>query len=302
MHIGMVGLGRMGMNMALRLMQGGHTVSGFNKSAENTSKAEGFGIKAVRSLEELAESLPAPRIVWMMIPAGSPVDETIESIKGAIGPGDIIIDGGNSYYKDSIRRYHALKEIGIRFLDVGVSGGIWGLTDGYCLMAGGDEDVYKTLEPVFQTLSQSEGCLFCGGPGSGHYVKMAHNGIEYGLMEAYGEGFELLKASPYGAELDLSRIAHLWNRGSVVRSWLLELLESALNKDRGLEAISGYVADSGEGRWAVKEAIDAGVALPAISEALYRRFRSRQDDSFAEKVLVALRKEFGGHSVKPESE
>ncbi|MBI5454915.1 MAG: decarboxylating 6-phosphogluconate dehydrogenase [Deltaproteobacteria bacterium] len=305
MHIGMVGLGRMGLNMALRLHQGGHIVTGYNKSPEKTKKAEGLGIRGAYSLKDLASALPAPpspKVVWLMVPAGEAVDSTIAALKKSLKPGDVIIDGGNSFYKDSIRRHKELAASGIMFIDAGVSGGIWGLTEGYCIMAGGDKAVFDSLEPVFKSLVQEGGCLRCGGPGSGHFVKMVHNGIEYGLMEAYAEGFELMKASAYGGDLDLKDIARLWMRGSVVRSWLLELLETALSRDPVLEAISGYVEDSGEGRWTVNEAVDLGVSLPVITEALFRRFRSRQDDSFAEKVLAALRKEFGGHSVKIEGE
>lgn len=300
MRIGMVGLGRMGLNMALRLHQGGHIVTGYNKSPEKTKKAEGLGIGGAYSLEDLASALPSPKIVWLMVPAGDATDATIAALKKSLKPGDVIIDGGNSFYKDSVRRHGELAKAGINYIDAGVSGGIWGLTEGYCVMAGGDKAVFDSLEPVFKSLTQEGGYLHCGGPGSGHFVKMVHNGIEYGLMEAYAEGFELMKASGYGATLDLKDVARLWMRGSVVRSWLLELLESALSRDPGLEAVSGYVEDSGEGRWTVNEAVDLGVSLPVITEALFRRFRSRQEDSFAEKVLAALRKEFGGHSVKTE--
>jgi len=292
----------MGMNMALRLVQDGHVVTAFDRSSERTKKAEGLGIKGAYTLEALASALPSPKAVWLMVPAGEAVDSTIAVLKKGLVPGDIIIDGGNSFYKDSLRRHEELAASGIRFIDAGVSGGIWGLTEGYCIMAGGEADVCGLIDPIFKSLAQEGGYLRCGGPGSGHFVKMAHNGIEYGLMEAYAEGFELMKASGYGEELDLKNIARLWMKGSVVRSWLLELLETALSRDPGLEAISGFVEDSGEGRWTVKEALDLSVSLPVITEALFRRFRSRQDDSFAEKVLAALRKEFGGHSVKPEGE
>ncbi|OGP24902.1 MAG: 6-phosphogluconate dehydrogenase (decarboxylating) [Deltaproteobacteria bacterium GWB2_55_19] len=302
MRIGMVGLGRMGMNMALRLVQDGHVVTAFDRSSERTKKAEGLGIKGAYTLEALASALPSPKAVWLMVPAGEAVDSTIAVLKKGLAPGDIIIDGGNSFYKDSLRRHKDLAAIGIHFIDAGVSGGIWGLTEGYCIMAGGEAAVCGLIGPIFKSLAQEGGYLRCGGPGSGHFVKMAHNGIEYGLMEAYAEGFELMKASGYGEELDLKNIARLWMRGSVVRSWLLELLETALSRDPGLSAISGFVEDSGEGRWTVKEALDLSVSLPVITEALFRRFRSRQDDSFAEKVLAALRKEFGGHSVKSEGE
>lgn len=302
MHIGMVGLGRMGLNMALRLRQGGHTVTGYDRSPERAKKSEGLGIKGAYALGDLASALPSPKVVWLMVPAGEAVDSTIAALKKSLKAGDIIIDGGNSFYKDSVRRHKELAASGINHVDAGVSGGIWGLTDGYCIMAGGDKAVFDSLGPIFKSLAQEGGYLHCGGPGSGHFVKMVHNGIEYGLMEAYAEGFELMKASTFGGELDLKAIAGLWMKGSVVRSWLLELLGTALSRDPGLEAISGYVEDSGEGRWTVNEAVDLSVSLPVITEALFRRFRSRQDDSFAEKVLAALRKEFGGHSVKTEGD
>lgn len=300
MHIGMVGLGRMGVNMARRLHQGGHTVVAFDKSADAVDGAAKEGMKGAGSLKELVDALPTPRIVWMMIPAGSLVDGVIAELRPHLNDGDILIDGGNSFFKDDTRRMEELKPLGVKYIDAGVSGGIWGLKVGYCLMYGGDKAACDFLEPIFKTLAPPDGHLYCGASGSGHYVKMVHNGIEYGMMEAYGEGFELMKGSAYGDGLDFARVAHLWNQGSVVRSWLLELLESAFEKDARLSTISGYVDDSGEGRWIVKEAVDIGVPLPVITESLFRRFRSRADDSFAEKVLAALRKEFGGHAVKSE--
>ena len=242
-------------------------------------------------------SLPAPRIVWLMVPAGKPVDEVIGKLQPLLERGDIIIDGGNSFYKDDIRHEVELKPYGIHYMDAGVSGGIWGLKIGYCLMVGGDENIYEYVEPVFKTLAPENGYLYCGKTGSGHFVKMVHNGIEYGMMAAYAEGFEILKTSPYGGSMDLSRIANLWNHGSVIRSWLLELAESAFTKDKDLSSITGYVEDSGEGRWMVQEAVDMAVPLPVISAALFQRFRSREAESFADKVLAALRHEFGGHGV-----
>lgn len=302
MHLGMVGLGKMGMNMSRRLVDtdygGGHDLVAYTRNPEKVKEAEGFGAKGAASLEELVGSLQTPRIVWVMVPAGKPTEETIEGLSGFLEEGDIIIDGGNTYYKDDIGRSEKLKDKGIDYVDVGTSGGIWGLTEGYCLMVGGEEKTFNLLEPIFETLAPPRGYLYCGPVGSGHYVKMIHNGIEYALMESYAEGFELMKASPYGDGLDLSQVAALWNRGSVVRSWLLELVESALKKDGDLVSIKGYVEDSGEGRWTVNEAVERGVSIPAISAALFRRFRSRQDDSFGEKVLAALRNEFGGHGVK----
>jgi 6-phosphogluconate dehydrogenase len=294
----MVGLGRMGMNMTRRLIQGGHSVAGFARSRKNVEEAGKFGVQGAGSLKELAELLTPPRVVWLMIPAGAPVDETIEGIKGYLSKGDIIIDGGNSFYRDDLRRFECLKGEGINYLDVGTSGGIWGLEVGYCLMVGGEKEFFDYLEPIFKTLAPPDGYLYCGLAGAGHFIKMVHNGIEYGMMEAYAEGFELIEASRYGEGLDLANVSHLWNQGSVVRSWLLELLELAFEKDGDLSSITGYVEDSGEGKWMVKEAIDLNVSLPVISLSLSRRFRSRQTDPFAEKVLAALRKEFGGHAVK----
>jgi len=299
MQIGIVGLGRMGMNMARRLKAGGHSVVAYNHTPDKTREAEEEGMTGVYSLKDLAGALKRPRLVWLMIPAGSAVDEAIEGLKGVLEEGDIIVDGGNSFYKDAVRRSEDLKAAKVHFLDIGVSGGIWGLKVGYCLMAGGERAVYDSIEPVLKTLAPPEGYLYCGPAGAGHFVKMVHNGIEYGMMEAYGEGFELLKASRYGTVVDFADVARLWGKGSVVRSWLLELLESALRKDPGLESIKGYVEDSGEGRWTVQEAVESGVALPVITESLFRRFRSRQTDTFTEKVLSALRNEFGGHAVKP---
>ncbi len=298
MQIGMVGLGRMGLNMSRRLLKGGHEVWGYTRDPVKVDKACKEGLRCVNSLKELASGLKRPRTIWLMIPAGRPVDETIEALKGDLEEGDIIIDGGNTFYKDDLRREEALKALGINYIDVGVSGGIWGLKEGYCLMVGGDKKIFEYIEPLLKTLAPPEGYLHCGPIGAGHFVKMIHNGIEYAMMEAYGEGFEMLVSSPYSQELNFAKLARLWNRGSVIRSWLLELLESAFSKEGRLESIRGYVEDSGEGRWTVKEAVDSGVSIPAISTALFRRFRSRQDDSFCEKVLAALRAEFGGHAVK----
>jgi 6-phosphogluconate dehydrogenase len=288
----------MGMNMTRRLIQGGHSVTGFERNKAQVEEAEKFGAQGAGSLKDLAEKLTPPRVVWLMIPAGAPVDETIEGIKEYLSDGDIIIDGGNSFYKDDLRRFESLKSEGINYLDVGTSGGIWGLEVGYCLMVGGEKELCDYLEPIFKTLAPPDGYLYCGPAGAGHFIKMVHNGIEYGMMEAYAEGFELINASKYGKGLDLEKVAHLWNQGSVVRSWLLELLELAFEKDGDLSSVTGYVEDSGEGRWMVKEAIDLNVSLPVINLSLSRRFRSRQTDPFAERVLAALRREFGGHAVK----
>ncbi|OGQ52760.1 MAG: 6-phosphogluconate dehydrogenase (decarboxylating) [Deltaproteobacteria bacterium RIFCSPLOWO2_02_FULL_53_8] len=298
MHIGMVGLGKMGMNMCRRLMQGGHKVSVYDRSAEAVTQAASEGALAASSIAQLTASLPSPRPVWIMLPAGAAVEETINELKTLLKPDDIIIDGGNSLYKDDLRRAKELKAFGIDYVDAGVSGGIWGLQNGYALMLGADEAVYALLEPVFAALAPKDGYMRCGTAGAGHFVKMIHNGIEYGMMEAYAEGFELLKASQYGGNLDLAAVSHVWNNGSVVRSWLLELIEDAFSKDKDLASLSGWVDDSGEGRWTVMEAIERGVNLPVITAALMRRFSSRQQDPFAEKVLAAMRAEFGGHAVK----
>ncbi len=298
MHIAMVGLGKMGMNMARRLTEGGHKVTGLDHHPENIEKAKGHGIGGVASLKELVEALPSPKIVWVMVPSGAAVDGVIAELMGLLSEGDLIIDGGNTFYKDDIKHAEALAQLGIEFADVGTSGGIWGLQEGYCLMIGGKREVFEQLEPLFITLAPKDGYLYCGATGAGHFVKMVHNGIEYALMESYAEGFEIMEASPYGKDLDFAQVSGLWNRGSVIRSWLLELVESAFEKNGRLNNIEGYVEDSGEGRWTVQEAVELGVAAPAISASLFRRFRSRQDSSFAERILAAMRKEFGGHSVK----
>lgn len=297
MRIAMIGLGRMGENMTRRLLRGGHEVVAYDRSQEKVREIGGEGAAEAHSLQELVQALPPPRILWLMLPAGKPVDDTIAYLVTLLGSGDIIIDGGNSFYRDDIRRWKHLQSCGIHYLDVGVSGGIWGLEKGYCLMIGGNKEVAGQLEPVFKTLAPAEGYLYCGESGAGHFVKMVHNGIEYGMMAAYGEGFSILKASPFGEHLDLGAVSHLWNQGSVVRSWLLELAEDAFKNDRELAAIEGYVEDSGEGRWTLQQAIDTGVPAPVIAAALFQRFRSRIDDSFSDKVLAALRNEFGGHAV-----
>ncbi len=298
MQIAIVGLGRMGMNMALRLIKGRHKVVAYNRSPEKVREIVRKGAKGAFSLEELVQKLRPPRHVWIMLPAGRPVDETIEELKPLLTKGDTIIDGGNSFYKDDIRRKNELKPLGLNYIDAGVSGGIWGLKIGYCLMIGGEKKVYTRLEPVFKTLAPKDGYLYCGPSGAGHFVKMVHNGIEYGMMSAYGEGFEILKASPYGKSVNFSSVAHLWNQGSVIRSWLLELAESAFSKDKNLSGIEGYVEDSGEGRWTIQQAIDTSVPAPVITASLFQRFRSRQKGVFSDKILAALRQEFGGHAVK----
>jgi len=297
MKLAMIGLGRMGMNMAKRLLKGGHQVVAYNRSPEKTKQLVEAGAIGAYSLSEVAEKLSTPRIVWMMLPAGQAVDDHILEFKDLLLPDEIVIDGGNTYYKDDIRRAKLLEEKGIRYMDAGVSGGIWGLQIGYCLMIGGDSDTFKKLEPIFKTLAPKEGYLHCGDTGAGHFVKMVHNGIEYGMMQAYGEGFEILEASEYGESLNYADVAHLWNQGSVIRSWLLELAEDAFRKDERLSDIKGYVEDSGEGRWAIQQALETGVPAQVITISLLRRFRSRQENPFTDRVLAALRREFGGHAV-----
>ncbi len=297
MRLAMIGLGRMGMNMAKRLLRGNHQVVAYNRSPEKTEELVTDGAMGAYSLKEVVENLRPPRIVWIMLPAGRAVDDHIQEFKDLLSPGDIVIDGGNTYYKDDIRRSKLLAEKDIRFMDVGVSGGVWGLQIGYCMMAGGDKDIFQRLEPVFKTLAPKDGYLYCGPTGAGHFVKMVHNGIEYGMMQAYGEGFEILEASDYAASLNYAEVAHLWNQGSVIRSWLLELAEEAFKKDEKLSDIKGYVEDSGEGRWTIQQALETGVPAQVITLSLLRRFRSRQEDPFTDRVLAALRREFGGHAV-----
>jgi 6-phosphogluconate dehydrogenase len=297
MKLAMIGLGRMGMNMTRRLLKGSHEVVAYARSQETVNQIVKEGAIGASSLSEIHEKLSAPRIVWIMLPAGKPVEDTISQLKDFLSSEDIVIDGGNTYYKDDLRRSDMLKGRGIRYMDVGVSGGIWGLQVGYCMMIGGEEDTFRYLEPIFQTLAPKDGYLYCGKSGAGHFVKMVHNGIEYGLMQAYGEGFEILDASDYAESFDYANIAHLWNQGSVIRSWLLELAEDAFKKEAKLSDITGYVEDSGEGRWTVQQAVDTGVPAEIITLALMRRFRSRQQDPFTDRVLAALRREFGGHAV-----
>jgi 6-phosphogluconate dehydrogenase len=297
MKIGLIGLGRMGMNMARRLLLYDKQVVAYNRSRDKVDQIAAEGAEAAYSLNDIVDKLSAPRIIWIMLPAGEIIDENITQISQILSPGDIIIDGGNTYYKDDIRRSHYLSEKSIRFMDAGVSGGIWGLKEGYCLMLGGEKDIYDYLEPLFKSLAPEEGYLYCGPIGAGHFVKMVHNGIEYGMMQAYGEGFDILQSSPYADSINHANIAHLWNHGSVVRSWLLELAEDAFKKNETLSGIKGYIADSGEGRWTVQQAIDAGVSTPVIALSLMRRFRSQTRESFSDKVVAALRKEFGGHKI-----
>jgi 6-phosphogluconate dehydrogenase len=297
MQLAMIGLGRMGGNMVQRLLQGGHEVVVFDRSAEAVATHVGFGAHGAKDLTDLCGRLRAPRVVWVMVPAGAAVESTIEQLLPGLSKGDVIIDGGNSNFRDSIRRAAALKERGLEFIDAGTSGGVWGLTGGYCLMIGASPEAFQRCAPIFRTLAPPDGYAHVGPPGSGHYVKMIHNGIEYGMLQAYAEGYEILHASK-DFNLDLHQISALWNRGSVVRSWLNELAERAFAKDTELAALRGYVEDSGEGRWTVQEAIDLDVPAPVITLSLLARFRSRQSDSFGAKVIAALRNEFGGHAVK----
>ncbi len=296
MELGFVGLGRMGLNMTRRLLQGGHRVVVWDRSPEPVAEARKAGAAAAGSVAELVKALTPPRAVWAMIPAGPPVDDLIDQLEPLLASGDLLVDGGNSNYRDSRRRHQRLKAGGLHFVDAGTSGGIWGLENGYCLMVGGEGTAIERLAPALMTLAPPEGWMHVGPAGAGHFAKMIHNGIEYGMMQSYAEGFEILKVSDY--RYDLAGLARLWNRGSVVRSWLLELAERAFEKDPGLEKIRGWVEDSGEGRWTVLEALDRSVPAPVITLSLLTRFRSRQADSFRDKVLAALRNEFGGHAVK----
>jgi 6-phosphogluconate dehydrogenase len=296
MQIGFVGLGKMGLNMVTRLVRHGHDVVAFDRSADPLARAATAGANSAAALDALVGALSPPRVVWVMVPAGPPTHSTIEALGQLLASGDIVIDGGNTHFEDDVTRAAALGARGIHYVDAGTSGGIWGLEEGYCLMVGGQPDVCRHLEPIFHALAPAGGYLRAGGHGAGHYVKMVHNGIEYGLMQAYAEGFALMRASPY--ELDLGAVAALWMKGSVVRSWLLELTARALAADSDLSTLRAHVEDSGEGRWTVEEAIARAVPLPVITAALFTRFRSRDDNPFAERLLAALRQQFGGHAVK----
>jgi 6-phosphogluconate dehydrogenase len=296
MQIGFVGLGRMGGNMVTRLLRSNHQVIAYDRAEAARAAVEKGGARGVDSLDALVAALTPPRAVWVMVPAGAATESTINDLAGKLAAGDVIIDGGNTKWTDDVRRAEALKPRGIHYVDAGTSGGIWGLENGYCLMVGGEKDVVARLTPIFSTLAPPDGFLHTGAPGSGHYVKMVHNGIEYAMMQAYAEGFELMSESEYG--LDLPRIAHLWNQGSVVRSWLLELTASALAADPKLANLKPYVEDSGEGRWTVEDAVNKAVPAPTITAALFARFRSRRDNSFADRLLAALRNAFGGHAVR----
>jgi 6-phosphogluconate dehydrogenase len=298
MQLGMIGLGKMGRNMTLRLLRGGHQVAVYDTSPEAVSSLATEGALGSSSIAELARNLPPPRIFWIMVPSKF-VDSVIAELESCAEPGDILVDGGNSFYKDSIGRAERLAKKGLWFLDCGTSGGVWGLENGYCLMTGGDEQAAQRLAPIFATLAPTDGWLHCGPSGAGHFVKMVHNGIEYGMMQAYAEGFELMAKCAY--ELDLERIARLWMQGSVVRSWLLELAGNALAADPQLKELQPYVEDSGEGRWTVDACVEFGVPGTVLAHSLFARFASRDNDSFALKMLAALRNQFGGHAVRERS-
>ena len=296
MEVGFVGLGRMGSAMVARLLRAKHKVVAYDQQAERVKAVVRKGARSAATLGSTLEQLRSPRIIWLMVPAGGPVGAVLRGLESYLHAGDIVIDGGNSDYRDSVARARALRQEGIHFLDAGTSGGVWGSKQGFCLMVGGDRNAFRRAEPLFKSLAPKGGYAYVGASGAGHFAKMIHNGIEYGLLESYGEGFELLAQSDY--KLDLHALARLWNRGSVVRSWLLELAESALAKDPRLRGIRGYVEDSGYGRGTVREALERGVPAPALTLALFSRFRSRQKDSFSAKLIAALRHEFGGHEVK----
>jgi 6-phosphogluconate dehydrogenase len=297
MQIAIVGLGKMGGNMVKRLLGGGHEVVGWDRDAAVVERLSKDGMVGASSLADVVSKLRAPRAVWVMVPAGDATDSTIKALSSLMSADDIVIDGGNSNYRDSIRHAKELAEKKIRFLDAGTSGGVWGLEVGYCLMVGGDKSAYEQILPALTTLAPKEGGLgYFGTAGAGHYVKMVHNGIEYAMMQAYAEGFELLKECEY--KFDLREVTKVWNRGSVVRSWLCELAERAFNKDPELKELKAYVNDSGEGRWTVDEGVRLGVSIPTIALSLFARFASRKDNAFGLRVLAALRNEFGGHAVK----
>jgi 6-phosphogluconate dehydrogenase len=301
MELGMVGLGRMGANMAERLLRGGHKVTGFDPNADARKALEGKGAASADSLQALVQALPAPRVVWLMVPAGAITDDTVNTLLSLLSPGDTVIDGGNSNYNDTLRRAALYREHKLNYVDCGTSGGVWGLAEGYSMMVGGDEAVVKQLQPIFETLAPAKdaGWGRVGPVGSGHFTKMVHNGIEYGMMQAYAEGFSILEhKQEFG--LDLAQIGEIWREGSVVRSWLLDLTTDALTKNPKMEGIAPYVADSGEGRWTVDEAIKLNVPAPVITLSLIARLRSRDTESFTDKLLASMRNEFGGHAIKKE--
>ena len=296
MELGFIGLGKMGMNMVARLRQGRHDLVAYDLSLDLVRKAESLGCIGALTLEDLVSKLKPPRAIWVMVPSGAPTEGTVNTVAALLQSGDILIDGGNTHFHDDVRRAAALKQMGLHYVDAGTSGGVWGLKLGYCLMVGGEESIVKGLAPIFSTLAPENGWAYMGSHGAGHYVKMVHNGIEYSMMQGYAEGFELMSKSQY--QLDLAKIAELWMHGSVVRSWLLELTAAALKENPKLDGLKGYVQDSGEGRWTILEALEKAVPVPTLTAALFTRFRSRQEESFAEKMLAAMRKAFGGHAVR----
>ena len=299
MQLGLIGLGKMGGNMAERLRLGGHTVVGYDFNSEAVARLTGTGNVGVSSLEDLVQNLKGRRAIWIMVPQGKPVDDTIAKLEPLLNPGDILIDGGNSYYKDSMRHYKEVTAKGFQFVDVGTSGGVWGLKEGYSMMVGGDKETVDYLWPIFETLAPApdKGWGHMGPAGSGHFVKMVHNGIEYGLMQAYAEGFTVMEKKEE-FKLNLPQIANVWRYGSVVRSWLLDLTADALSGNPTLDGLQAYVVDSGEGRWTVFEAFDLNVSAPVITESVIRRIRSREENNFTDRMLAIMRKEFGGHAVK----
>ena len=298
MELGFVGLGRMGLNMVQRLVQAGHRVAVYDRAAAAVEQAAGRGAVPAGSVGEMMAHLRPPRAVWIMVPAGDPIDAVLADLAPHLSQGDIVVDGGNSRYTDSVRRSQELAGRGVSLVDVGTSGGVWGLTEGFCLMAGGEKAACDRLEPAFAALAPTDGYLYAGPSGAGHYAKMIHNGIEYGMLQAYGEGFAILEAAPY--PFDLAALAHLWNHGSVIRSWLLQLAEGALGREPDLASVRAWVEDSGEGRWTVQEALERNVPAPVLNLALLMRLHSRQPDSFSDKLIAALRGEFGGHVVQRE--
>jgi 6-phosphogluconate dehydrogenase len=296
MRVGMVGLGRMGANMAVRLLQGEHEVTAYDVDPEAAGKLASHGARPATSLEDFVADIPAPRVAWIMVPAGDITDQTLDALAHLLEPGDILVDGGNSRYTDTKERAARLAKGEVELVDAGTSGGVWGLREGYSLMVGASPEAFARLEPIFATLAPDGGYAHVGPSGAGHYTKMIHNGVEYALMQAYGEGFELLRSSEF--DLDLAQVAEVWRHGSVVRSWLLDLVAAALSKDPDLDGVRGYVEDSGEGRWTIETAVKSAVPAPVIAASLFARFSSRQEDSFAAKLLAALRNEFGGHAVR----
>jgi 6-phosphogluconate dehydrogenase len=299
MKIGMVGLGKMGANMAQRLIQGGHEVVGYSRVSSAVLEASKLGVISTESITELIDLLPSPKVIWVMVPSGKSTDEAIASVFPYLKPGDILIDGGNTYYKDSVRRAAEFAQKDIQFIDVGTSGGVWGLTEGYCLMVGGEKSAVDAVRPLFETLAPSPatGWGHVGKSGAGHFAKMVHNGIEYGMMEAIGEGFEILETRK-DFQFDVHQLAQVWQKGSVIRSWLLDLTEGVLAEEPTLEDVEAYVQDTGEGRWMVMEALDLDISTPVITAAMLRRLRSRQQAPFSDKLVASLRNQFGGHEYK----